>query len=47
MWSATVERNEIEQDRYQRCVLVKTFDSGNKGSGLYLERVRSDSLFGH
>jgi hypothetical protein len=47
MWSATVERNEIEHDRDQRCVLVKTFGSGNKGSGLYLERVRSDSLFGN
>ena len=47
MWSATVERNEIEQGRDQRSVLVKTFGSGNKGSGLYLERVRSGSLFGH
>jgi hypothetical protein len=47
IWSATVERNETEQDRDQRCVLVKTFGSGNKAFGLYLERVRFDSLFGH
>ena len=47
MWSATVERNETEQDRDQRCVLVKRFGSSNKGSGLYLESVRSDSLFGN
>jgi hypothetical protein len=46
MWSATVERNEIEQDRDQRRVLVKTFGSGNKASGFIWNMLGSILFLG-